>query len=165
MATFFNAAALFILLGAEFLGFMLIIVYVGAVAVLFLFVVMMIPLPKHTFQQQAKNHLPFILSIVSMMGGELFFFLKHWPLLQEKILGKDTFLFPAKALGEVLYTEYFLAFQLGGILLLIAIIGAIVLTLTPSTFSKKQRIYEQIARQPHEVLEIHKVPSHKGKEQ
>lgn len=159
MASFLNAAALFILLGAEFLGFILIIVYVGAVAVLFLFVVMM--LPSSLTKQSFKGHFPFIVAIVSMMGAEIFFLLNQWPILQQT-LPPETGLLTTQELGNVLYTQYFLDFQLGGLILLVAIIGAIVLTLIPRSTSKKQKISMQISRQPRDVITVCSMSSGKS---
>ncbi|MFI4983696.1 MAG: NADH-quinone oxidoreductase subunit J [Rickettsiales bacterium] len=144
---FFNAAGLFLLLGAEFIAMTLIIVYVGAVAVLFLFVVMMLNIKVAEVKQGFLNNLPLML----MLGGLVLF-----QILYAINISADSIATPkataavvmtnTKALGMVLYTQYFFAFQMAGVILLVAMIGAILLTLTPSKQMRRQSISKQISR-------------------
>lgn len=143
---FFNAAGLFLLLGAEFIAMTLIIVYVGAVAVLFLFVVMMLNVEVAEVKQGFLKNLPLIL----LLGGLILFQILYAinissdsiPTAKAAAITTTN----TKALGMVLYTDYFFAFQGAGIILLVAMIGAILLTLTPSKQMRKQVIYKQITR-------------------
>jgi NADH-quinone oxidoreductase subunit J len=163
---FFNAAGLFILLGAEFLAMILVVVYVGAVAVLFLFVVMMLDVDFVELRQGMLNYLP--------VGGVIGLIV-----LGELILAGSTFLVdpgslktiasptPAgitntEALGQILYTKYFFYFQASGLILLVAMIGAIVLTLRHKVGVKRQNIEDQVARGPATAVEVVKVKSGQG---
>ncbi|MFI5142107.1 MAG: NADH-quinone oxidoreductase subunit J [Bacteroidia bacterium] len=142
---FFNAAGLFILLGAEFIAMTLVIVYVGAVAVLFLFVIMMLNIEVAEVKQGFLNNLPLIL----LLGGLILFQILYAINISDSLPQPKSELLNAnntKALGLVLYTEYFFAFQGGGVILLVAMIGAIVLTLTPSKQMRRQNITQQINR-------------------
>src|SRR5262245_42772803 len=149
---FVNAAALFILLGAEFLAMILIIVYVGAVLVLFLFVVMMLDVDFAQLRQGLMRYLP----IGAFLGGilliELVLVLVTWtigPDVQRTIatpIPPIASMFNAEALGHVLYTRYVYFFQAAGVVLLVAMIGAIVLTLRHKPHVKRQNIADQIAR-------------------
>jgi NADH-quinone oxidoreductase subunit J len=149
---FVNAAALFILLGAEFLAMILIIVYVGAVLVLFLFVVMMLDVDFAQLRQGFMQYLP----IGAFLGGilliELVLVLVSWtigPDAQRTIatpIPPIASMFNAEALGHVLYTRYVYFFQAAGVVLLVAMIGAIVLTLRHKPHVKRQNIADQIAR-------------------
>ncbi len=164
IVAFFNGAGLFLLLGAEFLAFILLIVYVGAIAVLFLFVVMMIgadePLKKKAFLKSVPAFLGMagvlIIEIIVFVTGKL-------TVPETKIMGDG----PDKVsntheIGNVLYTQYFLPFQLLGVLLLVAMIGAIVLTLRNRTGVRRQNIKDQLKRKPSDTLELKDVPIGKG---
>ena len=165
---FVNAAALFILLGAEFLAMILIIVYVGAVLVLFLFVVMMLDVDFTELRQGFLQYLP----IGALLGGilliELVLVLIGWtigPNVQQTIAAPIP---PAgsalntEALGQVLYTRYVYFFQAAGMVLLVAMIGAIVLTLRHKPHVKRQSIADQIARTKATAIDIVKVRPGQG---
>ena len=161
---FVNAAALFILLGAEFLAMILIIVYVGAVLVLFLFVVMMLDVDFAQLRQGLMQYLP----IGAFLGGilliELVLVLVSWtigPDVQRTIatpIPPIASMFNAEALGHVLYTRYVYFFQAAGVVLLIAMIGAIVLTLRRREGVRRQKITEQLAREAKRSVELKKIP-------
>lgn len=161
---FFNAAALFILIGAEYIAMTLIIVYVGAVAVLFLFVVMMLGADLKRVKKGLLDYLP-----IALFLGGLVFFEINWAFNQSELyLGNnsknffDPNLTNTSAIGQKLYTEYFLQFQLSGIILLVAIIGAIILTLRHDKQVKRQNIYKQISRTRKESIELVNPESGKG---
>ena len=165
---FFNAAALFILTGAEFLGLILLVVYVGAVAVLFLFVVMMLDVDFAELKRGALKYAPIGALIGIIIAVELIvvFASSHFsPNLAEHVtepmpnLAERT---NTQALGDILYTDYVFYFQLAGLVLLVAMIGAIVLTLHHRSGVKRQSIAKQVARMPEDTLEIKKVESGKG---
>lgn|SRR3989338_3655631 len=164
---FFNAAGLFLLCGAEFLSMTLVIVYVGAVAVLFLSVVMMITNNK-TKSSFFKGQGILGLLLLGVLGGELGVVALSWKAYPNApdlttTSGLTKSLSNAHALGSVLYTDYFLLFQLAGVLLLIAMIGAIVLTLRERTgSSKRQNIYEQVTRNSSKTVTLVNVKSGKG---
>jgi NADH-quinone oxidoreductase subunit J len=165
---FVNAAALFILLGAEFLAMILIIVYVGAVLVLFLFVVMMLDVDFAELRQGFLQYLP----IGALLGGilliELVLVLVGWtiaPGARQTIaapIPPPASMLNAEALGHVLYTRYVYFFQAAGVVLLVAMIGAIVLTLRHKPYVKRQSIAEQIARTKASAIEIVKVRPGQG---
>ena len=147
--SFVNAAALFVLLGAEFLAMILIVVYVGAVAVLFLFVVMMLDINYIKLREGFLQYLPFgaLLGIVLFIElGMLIFINKSGENNLVKFSNKPIFneMENTKSLGIVLYTEYFYLFQISGVILLVAMIGSIVLTLRERSGVKKQKIFDQI---------------------
>ena len=147
--SFVNAAALFVLLGAEFLAMILIVVYVGAVAVLFLFVVMMLDINYIKLREGFLQYLPFgaLLGIVLFIElGMLFFINKSGEKNLVEFSNKPIFneIENTKSLGTVLYTEYFYLFQISGVILLVAMIGSIVLTLRERSGVKKQKIFDQI---------------------
>jgi NADH-quinone oxidoreductase subunit J len=165
---FVNAAALFILLGAEFLAMILIIVYVGAVLVLFLFVVMMLDVDFAELRQGFLQYLPIGAFIGALLLIELVVVLVGWtigPNVQQTIAAP---ILPAasalniQALGHVLYTRYVYFFQSAGLVLLVAMIGAIVLTLRHKPHVKRQNIAEQIARTKASAIEIVKVRPGQG---
>jgi NADH-quinone oxidoreductase subunit J len=165
---FVNAAALFILLGAEFLAMILIIVYVGAVLVLFLFVVMMLDVDFAELRQGFLQYLPIGAFIGAILLIELVVVLVGWtigPNVQQTIAAPIP---PAasglniQALGHVLYTRYVYFFQSAGLVLLVAMIGAIVLTLRHKPHVKRQNIAEQIARTKASAIEIVKVRPGQG---
>jgi len=148
--SFFNAAGLFVLLGAEFLGMILIVVYVGAVAVLFLFVVMMLDIDFAELKRGALQYLPFggliglVLVVELVMAGGV------W-VLKPAALAAKAHATPAgmtntEALGRILYTDYVYYFQIAGLVLLVAMIGAIVLTLRSRPGVRRQNISVQNAR-------------------
>lgn len=163
--SFFNAAGLFVMQGAEFLGLILAIVYVGAVAVLFLFVVMMLDIDFAMLREGAMKYVPFGLVLGAILLGQFLLLLTAWGAPEVAV---DAALTPAKsnthALGNVLYTDYIVPFQLAGMILLVAMIGAIVLTHRRRPGLRRQKIKEQSLRQPSGVLEIRKVQSGKGVE-
>ena len=148
--SFFNAAGLFVLLGAEFLGMILVVVYVGAVAVLFLFVVMMLDVDFAELKRGALQYLPFggliglVLVVELIMAGSV------W-VLQPAALAAKAHATPAgltntEALGRILYTDYVYYFQIAGLVLLVAMVGAIVLTLRSRPGVRRQNIAVQNAR-------------------
>ena len=147
---FFNSAILFILSNAEFLAMILLIVYIGAVAVLFLFVIMMLDINIAKLRKVFLNYLPIGLLVGFIIFLELIFILSKSNL---KIFNQNnnsensqTVLTNTKIIGNILYTEYFLLFQLSGLILLVAMIGAIFLTLRKRKNVKKQNIYNQILK-------------------
>ena len=147
---FLNAAALFILLGAEFLSMLLIIVYVGAIAVLFLFIVMMLNVDRDELKIQFNRHIPVLITVAIVIFSEIMLFVQFSSV---KFYETKT-LFPTpdnitntKAIGNLLYTDFILPFQLSGAILFVAMIGAIVLTMKEETrFIRKQKISDQISR-------------------
>ncbi|MCT6870639.1 MAG: NADH-quinone oxidoreductase subunit J [Bartonella sp.] len=165
---FFNAAALFLLAGAEFLGLILLVVYVGAVAVLFLFVVMMLDVDFAELKHGALKYAPIGALVGIIVAVELivvFVSMHLAPSVAEHVtqpmpdLAQRT---NTEALGDILYTNYVFYFQLAGLVLLVAMIGAIVLTLRHKTGVKRQSIAVQVARRPEDAIEIKKVESGKG---
>jgi len=157
---FFNAAGLFVLNGAEFLAMILVIVYVGAVAVLFLFVVMMLDINFVELRQGFLQYLPVGALIGLVLLVELVLVLGAWQLPSE-LAGVATSGAPTpadlnntQALGALLYTRYVYAFQAAGLILLVAMIGAIVLTLRAREGVRRQRISVQIARMRTESVEL-----------
>jgi NADH-quinone oxidoreductase subunit J len=163
---FFNAAGLFVLLGAEFLAMILVVVYVGAVAVLFLFVVMMLDVDLAELKQGFLQYLPAggILGLVVLI--EIAFVVGAWTIGPVSIANVMTPMPPGMtntmALGRVLYTQYVYLFQAAGLILLTAMIGAIVLTLRHKAGVKRQNVAIQNARTPAEAVEIRKVASRQG---
>ena len=164
---FFNAAALFVLIGAEFLAMILVVVYVGAVAVLFLFVVMMLDINLTELRQGFLQYLPVGALIGLVLVIELIMVLGGWQLSPElasmaqvpeaSMAGYSN----TAQLGQVLYTRYAFLFQGAGIVLLIAMMGAIVLTLRHRDI-KRQRIARQVAVKPGDTIEIRKVRPGEG---
>jgi NADH-quinone oxidoreductase subunit J len=163
---FFNAAGLFVLLGAEFLAMILIIVYVGAVAVLFLFVVMMLDINFVELRQGFLQYLPVGAMVGLMLLVELVLMFGAWIFAPESadIVAAPTpsNLSNTAALGALLYTRYVYAFQAAGMILLVAMIGAIVLTLRPRKDMRHQKIAQQIGRSRGETIEIVKVRPGQG---
>jgi NADH-quinone oxidoreductase subunit J len=161
---FFNAAGLFVLMGAEFLAMILVVVYVGAVAVLFLFVVMMLDINFAALASSIKRHLLLGFAVGIVLMAELVFVLGGWVTAPSVA----THAAPAgeaaanltntQALGAILYTKYIYAFQAAGLILLVAMIGAIVLTLRRRPDTRRQNISAQIARPRAAAVEIVKVP-------
>jgi NADH-quinone oxidoreductase subunit J len=165
---FVNAAALFILLGAEFLAMILVIVYVGAVLVLFLFVVMMLDVDFTELRQGFLQYLPIGAFLGIILLTELVLVLGTWVIGPDVPQAIATPIPPiarmlnAEALGHVLYTRYVYFFQAAGVVLLVAMIGAIVLTLRHKPSVKRQNIAEQIARTKATAIEIVKVRPGQG---
>ena len=165
---FINAAGLFVLLGAEFLAMILVVVYVGAVAVLFLFVVMMLDVDFAELREGFLQYLPIgglvglilLIELVLVLGGLL--------------VAPETATSPAapipppdevsnvEALGQLLYTRYVFFFQMAGLVLLVAMVGAIVLTLRHKEGVKRQNINAQVARNPATAVDVVQVESGKG---
>ena len=149
---FLNAAGIFVILHAEFLAMILIIVYVGAVAVLFLFVVMMLDIKTTIEKSNILQYMPIGLFIGFVFIAELVIVLINTKLelsnmqILSNPLNKFTELSNTKAIGSVLYTDYILHFQLAGVILLIAMIGSIVLTLRERAGVKRQSVAEQLSR-------------------
>ncbi len=164
---FFNAAGLFILLGAEFLAMILVVVYVGAVAVLFLFVVMMLDVDFAELRQGMLNYLPVGATIGLILLVELALVVGTWSLAREALVvaapvPTDPAITNTEALGLILYTRYVYFFQAAGLVLLVAMIGAIVLTLRHKEGVKRQNIATQVARSPATSMEIRKVKPGQG---
>jgi NADH-quinone oxidoreductase subunit J len=163
---FVNASGLFILMGAEFLGMMLIVVYVGAVAVLFLFVIMMLDVDFVELREGFMQYLPIGLVIGGIFMFELLFVVGGWvinPTVTKQITAAiPTNVSNTEALGLVLYTKYIHYFQIAGMVLLVAMIGAIVLTLRHKAKVKRQDINVQNARTPELAMSVRKVPSGQG---
>jgi NADH-quinone oxidoreductase subunit J len=167
---FVNAAGLFVMMGAEFLAMILVVVYVGAVAVLFLFVVMMLDVDFAALRQGFQRYLPIGGLIGAIFLIELLLVVGTWtidPGLVQAPLGRAAHGEAAtntEALGRVLYTDYVYAFQIAGLILLVAMIGAIVLTLRERTGVKRQDIAVQNARTQAMAVDTIKVPSRQGVE-
>jgi NADH-quinone oxidoreductase subunit J len=164
--TFINAAGLFVLLGAEFLAMMLVVVYVGAVAVLFLFVVMMLDINFVALRQGFVRYLPIGAVVGIILVAELVFIFGGWSVTPGSTVNTLAAPMPAEvsntqALGQLLYTQYFYLFQAAGMILLVSMIGAIVLTHRQRVGVKRQRIATQLER-GRDSVEIKNVPSGSG---
>jgi len=163
---FFSAAGLFVLLGAEFVAMILLIVYVGAVAVLFLFVVMMLDVDFAELKQGALQYLPIGLLIGAIFLGELAFVGLTWvigPGVPQTITAPiPSNIANTEAIGLVLYTKYVYFFEAAGMILLVAMVGAIVLTLQHKVRVRRQVIANQVFRRPEDSVEIVKVRSGQG---
>jgi NADH-quinone oxidoreductase subunit J len=163
---FFNAAGLFILLGAEFLAMILVVVYVGAVAVLFLFVVMMLDVDFVQLRQGMLNYLPVGGTIGLIVLVELALVVGTWAISSEALTAVGApsggTVTNTEALGQILYTKYVYFFQAAGLVLLVAMIGAIVLTLRHKQGVKRQNISVQVARNPATAMEVVKVKPGQG---
>jgi NADH-quinone oxidoreductase subunit J len=161
---FFNAAGLFVLMGAEFLAMILVIVYVGAVAVLFLFVVMMLDIDFAQLRSGATKYLPVGLLVGIILFAELIFVFGSWAIspgvatVAAAPLPTASGFSNTRALGDLLYTRYVFAFQVSGMILLVAMIGAIVLTLRHRVGTRRQVVADQLARVRGETVEVVKVP-------
>ena len=161
---FFNAAGLFVLLGAEYLAMTLVIVYVGAVAVLFLFVVMMLDINFAELKAGFLRYLPFGGAVALLMFVQLFLILKA-STVAGKFLTEPTPVVHgtnAQAVGHVLYTQYAYPFIVSGLILLVAMIGAIVLTLRHRPGVRRQNIRKQVYRSAADSITMVKVKSGKG---
>jgi NADH-quinone oxidoreductase subunit J len=163
---FFNAAGLFVLLGAEFLAMILVVVYVGAVAVLFLFVVMMLDVDYVELREGFLNYLPIGGVIGLILLIELVLLVGTWNLAPDLIAHASSpqpnDVTNTQAIGQVLYTKYVYWFQTAGLILLVAMIGAIVLTMRHKPNVKRQVIADQVARGPSSSIEIREVKSGEG---
>ena len=154
---FFNSGALFVILGAEFLAMMLVIVYVGAVAVLFLFVVMMLNINYSTIKDGFQKYLPIGLLIGLILFIEIILMVFSGDLLVNQNENTLTNLPNTHQIGLLLYTDYIYVFQLSGLILLVAMVGAIVLTLRDRTGVKKQNITDQNSRKVSDVITLVKM--------
>ena len=161
---FLNAAALFVLLGAEFLAMILVVVYVGAVAVLFLFVVMMLDIDFVALRRGFMQYLPLGALIGLVLMSELLIVLGAWAVGSSVPAARaiPSGLSNTRALGQILYTDYIFYFQTAGLILLVAMIGAIVRTLRHRPGVKRQSIRRQVARQPADAMELHEVKPGQG---
>ena len=163
---FLSSAGLFVLLGAEFLAMLLIIVYVGAVAVLFLFVVMMLDVDFSTLKAEMAGYLPIALLIGVVLVMQLGMAFGVWSYAETALGAREVLAnsqhHNTKALGLILYDRYFILFQLSGLILLVAMIGAIVLTLRHRKNVKRQNILSQIYRDPDKSVEIRDVKPGQG---
>ena len=167
---FISISCLFIMIGAEFIGMMMLIVYVGAVAVLFLFVVMMLNVAnqKNEWFGSAINssHIPMGLIVSVVIFMELIIVLGGWKFKPNVISSSSIIvnqnISNTHSIGNVLYTDYILTFQLSGMILLVAMIGAIVLTFRKRSGIKRQSYFAQISREPTESVELVDVDIKKG---
>jgi NADH-quinone oxidoreductase subunit J len=164
---FFNAAALFIIIGAEFLAMLLVVVYVGAIAVLFLFVVMMLNVDNEKIVKEISSKKPILALVGIILLVEIVLisqFSEVNNFEHKKLFPTPEKMSNAKAIGSVLYTDFILPFQLSGAILFVAMIGAIVLTLKPESkrLIKKQDIYTQVTRTKKDSVEIVKVKTGEG---
>ena len=163
---FFNAAGLFVLLGAEFLAMILVVVYVGAVAVLFLFVVMMLDVDFVELREGFLDYLPIGGVIGLILLVEMILLVGTWTIAPDLIAHTSTptigDISNTQAIGQVLYTKYVFFFQMAGLILLVAMIGAIVLTMRHKPNVKRQVIADQVARGPATAVEIKNVKSGEG---
>ena len=167
---FISISCLFIMIGAEFLGMIMLIVYVGAVAVLFLFVVMMLNVAQQKNQwfnsEENSGHIPIGLIISTIIFFELIIVIGGWKFKPELSDTSTTQISNeisnTHSLGQVLYTDYVHVFQISGMILLIAMIGAIVLTFRQRAGVKTQSYLKQISRERSEGIEVLEVPSNKG---
>jgi len=165
---FFNSAALFVLIGAEFIAMILVIVYVGAVAVLFLFVVMMLDINVAKLKEGFLDYLPVgagigILLFVEILWGLGVFGATSGTVSTFSKAGAQALAIDnTRAIGRVLYTQYFYLFQVAGVVLLVAMIGAIVLTLRRRPGVRRQRVSDQLYRPKEDSVTVVKVPTRGG---
>ena len=158
---FFNSAGLFVLLGAEFLAMLLVVVYVGAVAVLFLFVVMMLDINFAELRDGFQRYMPLGLGVGGILLAEILFVFFNREEMPEN-LNLVSEVSNTRALGRVLYTDYIYLFQVAGLILLVAMIGAITLTLRRRENVRKQSISAQNDRTREETIQVVKVPNRIG---
>ena len=165
---FISISCLFIMIGAEFLGMIMLIVYVGAVAVLFLFVVMMLNVAEQKqswFIGKKSTHIPIGLIVSVLILLELLVVVGGWK-YKDDLMSSSTLnlsnISNTHQLGLVMYTDYILYFQLAGIILLLSMIGAILLTFRQRKGVKKQSYFNQISRNPSSSIELKDVESNKG---
>jgi NADH-quinone oxidoreductase subunit J len=163
---FFNAAGLFVLLGAEFLAMILVVVYVGAVLVLFLFVVMMLDVDFAELRAGFLKFLPVGALVGLVLLVELVFILVAWVTAPDIAAQAPTppaaQISNTEAIGQILYTRYVYLFQAAGLILLVAMVGAIVLTLHHKRYVRRQSIAEQVGRTREESVELVEVESGRG---
>ena len=167
---FISISCLFIMIGAEFLGMIMLIVYVGAVAVLFLFVVMMLNVAQQTnhwlLSEGSSGHIPIGLIVSALIFFELIIVIGGWKYKPDIFISNNSTISSeisnTHSLGQILYTDYIHVFQISGMILLIAMIGAIVLTFRQREGVKKQSYIKQISRERSEGVEVLDVPSNKG---
>ena len=167
---FISISCLFIMIGAEFLGMIMLIVYVGAVAVLFLFVVMMLNVAQQKNQwfasEASSKHIPVGLIISTLIFVELIIVVGGWKYKPDLFDINNSMInygvSNTHSLGQVLYTDYIHVFQISGMILLVAMIGAIVLTFRKRTGVKTQSYIKQISRERSEGVELLEAESHKG---
>jgi len=166
---FFNAAGLFVLIGAEFLAMILVIVYVGAVAVLFLFVVMMLDIDFAELRSGFVRYLPVGTLVGFILLAELVLVIGGWTVspsipsqAPSPAVAGGVPLSNTRALGDILYTRYLFAFQVAGLILLVAMVGAIVLTLRRRVDVRRQSIPAQLARTRAQSVDVVKVPVGSG---
>ena len=167
---FISISCLFIMIGAEFLGMIMLIVYVGAVAVLFLFVVMMLNVAQQKNEwfnaSESSSHIPIGLLVSLVIFFELIIVIGGWKYKPEVLdsisLNIDTNITNTQSLGNVIYTDYIHLFQLSGMILLVAMIGAIVLTFRQRSGVKRQSYFRQISRERSEGVELVDVETNKG---
>lgn len=163
---FFNAAGLFVLLGAEYLAMTLVIVYVGAVATLFLFVIMMLDIDFASLRQGFLKYLPIGGAVAAVFFAELMVAITAALKVPHKMAGKAVPFVQdmpnTQMIGVVLYTDYFYIFQVAGLILLVAMIGAIVLTHRVRPDVRRQKIFGQVNRKRSNAVELVKVKSGQG---
>ncbi|MDF1727139.1 MAG: NADH-quinone oxidoreductase subunit J [Sulfitobacter sp.] len=163
---FLSSAGLFVMLGAEFVAMLLIIVYVGAVAVLFLFVVMMLDVDFAELKAEMARYMPLALLIGLVILMQFVIAFGVWETAEEveglRAQAIDPTRFNTEALGLILYDQYFLLFQLAGLILLVAMIGAILLTLRHRTDVKRQDVVAQMMRDPAKAMELKNVRPGQG---
>ena len=168
---FISISCLFIMIGAEFIGMIMLIVYVGAVAVLFLFVVMMFNVSQQKNELQSNktnaNHIPIGLLVSAVIFFELIIVAGGWKYKPELLknfssIGIDLNTTNTHEIGKILYTDYIHLFQLSGMILLVAMIGAIVLTFRQRDGIKRQSYFKQISRERKDGVELVEVESNKG---
>jgi len=166
IVAFFNAAGLFLLMGAEFLAFILVIVYVGAVMVLFLFVVMMLDVNFRQLRQGFQRYMPIGGAVALILVSQLVLVTSAWVVdphaLSTTNNSAQSLADNTRAIGQILYTDYFYPFQVSGLVLLVAMIGAIVLTLRDRKDALRQNSSKQLNRPVSEILEIRKVTPGQG---
>jgi NADH-quinone oxidoreductase subunit J len=165
---FFNAAALFVMLGAEFIAMTLVIVYVGAVAVLFLFVVMMLDINFAALRQGMMKHLPVGGLVGLVLLGEMLWLYRSWK-VDPAAAARAASPTPeavsnTQALGAVLYTQYAYLFQIAGLILLVAMVGASTLTLRRRGDVRRQSVTRQVQRSPEDAVKVVKVATGAGVE-
>lgn len=166
---FFNAAGLFVLMGAEFIAMILVIVYVGAVAVLFLFVVMMLDISFADLRKGAMHYIPLGIVTAGLLLVEFYLLYRSWTFAPQILsnLGPRASMGDisnTESLGQILYTDYVYAFQVSGLILLVAMVGAIVLTHRRRTGVLKQKVADQVARTQEQSIDIKQVPVGTGVE-
>ena len=167
---FISISSLFIMIGAEFLGMIMLIVYVGAVAILFLFVVMMLNVAEQKNEwftsQKSSTHIPIGLLVSLIIFFELIIVIGGWKYKSDLVdsisIKIDSSITNTQSLGNVIYTDYIHLFQLSGMILLVAMIGAIVLTFRQRTGVKRQSYFKQISREKKDGVELVDVESNKG---